>query len=108
MMRCGGVDGGGGAAFASASASAEKVHAALRRGKVPLAALLQSWTPPVDAAAAVAEDATTPPAHPAPTTAELQAGMKDAKREANETRTTQARSIHWSPYDRVGVVNADP
>jgi hypothetical protein len=20
----------------------------------------------------------------------------------------QARSIHWSPYDRVGVVNADP
>ena len=21
---------------------------------------------------------------------------------------TQARSIHWSPYDRVGVVNADP
>jgi len=24
-------------------------------------------------------------------------------------RQTQARSIsHWSPYDRVGVVNADP
>jgi hypothetical protein len=22
--------------------------------------------------------------------------------------TAQARSIHWSPYDRVGVVNADP
>ena len=21
---------------------------------------------------------------------------------------TEARSIHWSPYDRVGVVNADP
>jgi hypothetical protein len=21
---------------------------------------------------------------------------------------TQARSIHWFPYDRVGVVNADP
>jgi hypothetical protein len=21
---------------------------------------------------------------------------------------SQARSIHWSPYDRVGVVNADP
>ena len=20
----------------------------------------------------------------------------------------QARSVHWSPYDRVGVVNADP
>jgi hypothetical protein len=20
----------------------------------------------------------------------------------------QVRSIHWSPYDRVGVVNADP
>jgi ABC-type glutathione transport system ATPase component len=20
----------------------------------------------------------------------------------------QARAIHWSPYDRVGVVNADP
>ena len=23
-------------------------------------------------------------------------------------KTAQARSIHWSPYDRVGVVNADP
>jgi hypothetical protein len=22
--------------------------------------------------------------------------------------TIEARSIHWSPYDRVGVVNADP
>jgi DNA helicase-2/ATP-dependent DNA helicase PcrA len=21
---------------------------------------------------------------------------------------SQVRSIHWSPYDRVGVVNADP
>jgi murein DD-endopeptidase MepM/ murein hydrolase activator NlpD len=21
---------------------------------------------------------------------------------------SKARSIHWSPYDRVGVVNADP
>ena len=21
---------------------------------------------------------------------------------------TKVRSIHWSPYDRVGVVNADP
>jgi hypothetical protein len=24
------------------------------------------------------------------------------------TRTFEVRSIHWSPYDRVGVVNADP
>ena len=24
------------------------------------------------------------------------------------TRETEVRSIHWSPYDRVGVVNADP
>jgi hypothetical protein len=23
-------------------------------------------------------------------------------------RSSQVRSIHWSPYDRVGVVNADP
>jgi hypothetical protein len=22
--------------------------------------------------------------------------------------TTEVRSIHWFPYDRVGVVNADP
>jgi hypothetical protein len=28
-------------------------------------------------------------------------GMKDAL-------PPQVRSIHWSPYDRVGVVNADP
>ena len=25
-----------------------------------------------------------------------------------EIRNLQVRSIHWSPYDRVGVVNADP
>ena len=24
------------------------------------------------------------------------------------TAAHQVRSIHWSPYDRVGVVNADP
>ena len=23
-------------------------------------------------------------------------------------KEVEARSIHWSPYDRVGVVNADP
>ncbi|EEH52680.1 uncharacterized protein MICPUCDRAFT_42869 [Micromonas pusilla CCMP1545] len=29
--------------------------------------------------------------------------------DGNQTRRQfQARSIHWSPYDRVGVVNADP
>ena len=25
-----------------------------------------------------------------------------------ESSGLQVRSIHWSPYDRVGVVNADP
>jgi hypothetical protein len=27
---------------------------------------------------------------------------------ANSSRVDEVRSIHWSPYDRVGVVNADP
>jgi hypothetical protein len=27
---------------------------------------------------------------------------------AEVSELTQVRSIHWSPYDRVGVVNADP
>ena len=27
---------------------------------------------------------------------------------AGAAAETKARSIHWSPYDRVGVVNADP
>jgi calcium-dependent protein kinase len=27
---------------------------------------------------------------------------------AEERNLTKARSIHWSPYDPVGVVNADP
>ena len=25
-----------------------------------------------------------------------------------DTLTNKVRSIHWSPYDRVGVVNVDP
>jgi hypothetical protein len=28
--------------------------------------------------------------------------------EEEEETATEARPIHWSPYDRVGVVNADP
>jgi hypothetical protein len=28
--------------------------------------------------------------------------------DAPPTRRAEARSIHWSPYDRVRVVNADP
>jgi ATP-binding cassette subfamily F protein 2 len=37
---------------------------------------------------------------------------KEAKRSppdaAAPRKPSQVRSIHWSPYDRVGVVNADP
>jgi hypothetical protein len=29
-------------------------------------------------------------------------------REKRDDQTSQVRSIHWSPYDRVGVVNAVP
>ena len=35
------------------------------------------------------------------------AGPSDAARESDALKK-KVRSIHWSPYDRVGVVNADP
>jgi hypothetical protein len=49
-------------------------------------------------------------------------GGEDAKTEGGEAKTEaktevkteedengdEVRSVHWSPYDRVGVVNADP
>jgi hypothetical protein len=33
---------------------------------------------------------------------------KAAARYARESEQSKVRSIHWSPYDRVGVVNAVP
>jgi len=36
-------------------------------------------------------------------------GMPDyTSRPENFELLAKARSVHWSPYDRVGVVNADP
>ena len=32
----------------------------------------------------------------------------ESKSEAKSAKSAKARSIHWSPYDRVRVVNADP
>ena len=34
--------------------------------------------------------------------------LRRGGRVVDATRGRQVRSIHWSPYDRVGVVNADP
>jgi hypothetical protein len=34
--------------------------------------------------------------------------MCERFRDADARLREQARSIHWSPYDRVGDVNADP
>jgi hypothetical protein len=78
-----------------------------------------------DAAAAAAADVpTTPPGHPPkPPGFEFALGpgvnaahdaLADATVAASSTAATtvtteEVRSIsHWSPYDRVGVVNADP
>jgi hypothetical protein len=35
-------------------------------------------------------------------------GGAPGRRTAARGSTRTVRSIHWSPYDRVGVVNADP
>jgi argininosuccinate lyase len=35
-------------------------------------------------------------------------GPVAGKLHTGRSRNDQVRSIHWSPYDRVGVVNADP
>jgi hypothetical protein len=35
------------------------------------------------------------------------AAARDAL-EAKKALEDEVRTIHWSPYDRVGVVNADP
>ena len=36
------------------------------------------------------------------------ASGEDGGSEATGARTREVRSVHWSPYDRVRVVNADP
>ena len=54
------------------------------------------------AAAAAAEDAS---ARAAKAVAAL---TEQEEEEAAAENADEVRSIHWSPYDRVGVVNADP
>jgi len=36
-------------------------------------------------------------------------GVRESdERDSDVAARSQVRSIHWFPYDRVGVVNADP